>query len=192
MSASKAPPSENPSTTSSNSANTNACRSKASRNASTPTTPGTASERPLGPRVAARTGPARPRRPLVRQRKPPASLGGPGVRTSKTMVHLTESITNRTVVRSLADLGRVVKSLALEKASAPAGVGVRVGWATDQVVPVLGEAGTALSPSEVQALVVARSGREVKYSTVLRTLRDGRWAKTGKTVSVGPGRYRLG
>lgn len=107
-------------------------------------------------------------------------------------IHLTESISNRIVVRSLADLARVVEGTSVEKVSAPAGVGVRVGWATDQVVSVLREADTALSPSEVQARVLARSGREVKYSTVLRALRDGHWAKTGKIVSVGSGRYELG
>lgn len=73
----------------------------------------------------------------------------------------------------------------------PEEVGVRHGWATEQVVGVLRDATGPMSAAEVRSRVRARSGREIKHSTVRHILRYGTWATTNRILDVGDHRFRL-
>ena len=91
----------------------------------------------------------------------------------------------------MADLARVVDHLPAEDVREPEAIGVRHGWATEQVIAVLREADAPLSIAEVKDAVAKRSGDAVKYSTVRYILRYGAWARSNRVVSERRGVYRL-
>ena len=107
-----------------------------------------------------------------------------------TMVHLTDSIANRTVVRQLDQLEEMIRKLgALEAGLAPPSQLQRPGWLRDQVLAVLQNSDTPLSAKQVCDVIYERTGTKPNNSSVRWVLRYGREAKLGDITNVQPGRY---